>query len=313
MSVLKMINKLRRGSRGLEDLYEYITAPSKTDSGRLTGTKDILTHMPLTEMVTVKKLFFKTGGRQQIHLVVSLTPDDQNRSDNVYMELAPKIAGIFEGFQSYFAVHKDTEIRHLHIVLNSVSYVDGRKFTQSKTDLHRLKQKCNDLLENYGFDPIRVKPEELLDSTDYSERNDFEFLEISEPVTNRNEISLSPEIEPYYGQLSLPSEPYFERQNPNTITGGFFMSTFNTPQEPVQPETPSYPTEVLLGQGTLLSNQPTAPTISLNTGTRYVVHLNESAPASDICRGRRTLRKGQRGGCADGCKHRVGDPPESAG
>ena len=122
----------------------------------------------ITEMMTVKKLFFKTGGREQIHLVVSLTPDDRNRSDNVYLELASKVAGIFEGFQSYFAVHKDTAIRHMHIVLNSVS-IDGHKFSQSKSDLHRLKQKCNDLLGQFGFDPISIRPENLLDSTDYSQ------------------------------------------------------------------------------------------------------------------------------------------------
>lgn len=283
MSVLKMINKLRRGSRRSEDLYEYITAPSKTDSGRLTGTKDILTHMPLTEMKTVKKLYHKTGGRQQIHLVVSLTPDDRNRSDNVYLDLASKVAGIFEGFQSYYAVHKDTAIRHLHIVLNSVSYIDGHKFSQSKSDLHRLKQKCNDLLEQFGFNPISIRPENLLDSTDYSQRTDFEFLEVTEPVTNRYEISLSDEIGPFCGQLDLPSEHYYDWQNQNYFTGEIAMrNELSTPQFPVQPETQSYPTEVLPGQSTQLPNHPAAPSISLNTGTHYIVHMNESAPASDI-------------------------------
>ncbi len=282
MSLLKMINKIRRGKTAMIDLHEYVTAPSKTGNGILVGAKEILSHLTITEMMTVKKLFFKTGGREQIHLVVSLTPDDRNRSDNVYLDLASKVAGIFEGFQSYYAVHKDTAIRHLHIVLNSVSYIDGHKFSQSKSDLHRLKQKCNDLLGQFGFDPISIRPENLLDSTDYSQRADFEFLEVSETVTNRHEISLSDEIGPFCGQLDLPSEPFFEWQIPRTISGGFNMNTLNTPQYPAQQEVPSYPAEVLPGQGTQLPNHPAAPSISLNTGTHYIVHMNESAPASDI-------------------------------
>ena len=113
MSLVIMINNIRRGKTAMMDLHEYVTAPSKTDNGTLIGAKSILTHLPITEMMTVKKLYFKTGGREQIHLVVSLTPDDRNRSDNVYMVLASKVASIFEGFQSYYAVHKDTEVRHL--------------------------------------------------------------------------------------------------------------------------------------------------------------------------------------------------------
>ena len=282
MSLLKMINKIRRGKTAMMDLHEYVTAPSKTDNRILNGAKDILSHLPITEMMTVKKLFFKTGGREQIHLVVSLTPDDRNRSDNVYLELASKVAGIFEGFQSYFAVHRDTAIRHMHIVLNSVS-IDGHKFSQSKSDLHRLKQKCNDLLGQFGFDPISIRPENLLDSTDYSQRADFEFLEVSEPVMNRNEISLSDEIGPFSGPLDLSSEHYYDWQNQNHFTGGITMrNELSTPQFSVQPETQSYPTEVLPGLGTPLPNHPATPSISLNTGTHYIVRMNESAPASDI-------------------------------
>lgn len=282
MSLLKMINKIRRGKTAMIDLHEYVTAPAKTENGILIGAKDILSHLPITEMMTVKKLFFKTGGREQIHMVFSLTPDDPNRSDNLYLQFASKVAGLFEGFQSYYAVHKDTAVRHLHIVLNSVSYLDGHKFSQSRSDLHRLKQQCNDLLGQFGFDLISIRPDDMLDSTDFSERMDFVFLEVSETITNRNEISVSSAINPYYGQLELPSQPCFAWQIPNTISGGFHMSTWNTPQYPVQPETPSYPAEILSYQGSPLPNYPSVPSISLNTGTRYIVHMNESAPASDI-------------------------------
>ena len=282
MSLVIMINNIRRGKTAMMDLHEYVTAPSKTDNGTLIGAKSILTHLPITEMMTVKKLYFKTGGREQIHLVVSLTPDDRNRSDNVYMVLASKVASIFEGFQSYYAVHKDTEVRHLHIVLNSVSYIDGHKFSQSKSDLHRLKQQCNDLFEQFGFDPISIKPDDMLDSTDYSERTGFDFMEVYESVTNRNEISLSDAIEPYYGQIELSSEPVMRWPITNTISGGRNMNTWNTQQYPAQPETTFYPAEIASGQVSTFPDYPTVPSISLNTGTRYVVHMNESAPVSDI-------------------------------
>ena len=280
MSILKMVNRLRSGWDGMTDLYDYINAPSKTDSGLLKGTHNILSNLPLTEMMSVKKLWFKTGGREQIHLVVSLTPDTEQHSDSAYLRLASEIAAQFEGFQSYFAVHKDTVTRHLHFVLNTVSVIDGHKFTQSKSDLHRLKQRCSDLLEQYGFDRISMKAEDMLDAEDYSECVGFDFLEIDEPIAIRDPIIPAAELEPYYGQISFSPAHSFTQHN--TLSGGFNMNNaWNNPQYPVQPAPQAYPAQICENPAGF-PVQPAIPSISVNTGTHYIVHMEPTASPADI-------------------------------
>jgi len=94
--------------------------------------------------------------------------------------LAMKIADYFEGFQVAFAVHKDTNNRHMHFVVNSVSYKDGHKFSQGPDDLNKFKTYCNRILDSHNFDIIRTKTYEMCDNEPYPINNGFGFIEAAE-------------------------------------------------------------------------------------------------------------------------------------
>lgn len=96
------------------------------------------------------------------------------------MEIGRRISSYFDGFQSVFALHTDTSTRHLHFLINSVSYKDGRKFSQDPTELNNFKTYCNHVLHENGFDIIKKGNNELFDDTPYSLKNGFDFLEASE-------------------------------------------------------------------------------------------------------------------------------------
>ena len=93
-----------------------------------------------TEMQFTKERFRKTDGRQYFHFVQSFGAQDGLTPQEIHamgLELAQRE---FPDFEVLVATHVDTAHPHNHLVVNSVSFQDGRKLHQSAADLqaHRL-------------------------------------------------------------------------------------------------------------------------------------------------------------------------------
>lgn len=99
---------------------------------------------------------------------------------------------------SVIAVHTDSKCIHAHVLLDAVNAVTGRKFSQSPSDLNRVKQKTNNILKKHGFEIITASANEFVDRTDYSDVKGFDFLELDES----NLITAS-DIEKYRLLLTL--------------------------------------------------------------------------------------------------------------
>ena len=94
----------------------------------------------LSEMQLTKERFRKTDGRQYYHFVQSFGERDRLTPQEIHamgLELARRE---FPDFEVVVATHVDTAHPHNHLVVNSVSFQDGRKLHQSAADLqaHRL-------------------------------------------------------------------------------------------------------------------------------------------------------------------------------
>lgn len=93
-----------------------------------------------TEMRLTKERYRKTDGRQYYHFVQSFAETDDLTPQEVHaiaLELARRE---FPNFEVLVATHIDTDHLHSHLIVNSVSFQDGRKLHQSAADLqaHRL-------------------------------------------------------------------------------------------------------------------------------------------------------------------------------
>ena len=92
------------------------------------------------EMRLTKERFDKTDGRQYYHFVQSFDKQDDLSPQEVHamgLELAQRE---FPNFEVLVATHVDTGHFHNHLVVNSVSFQDGKKLHQSAADLqaHRI-------------------------------------------------------------------------------------------------------------------------------------------------------------------------------
>ena len=98
------------------------------------------TQSACTEMRLTKERYRKTDGRQYYHFVQSFGEEDgltPQEAHAIALELAQRE---FPNFEVLVATHVDTDHLHNHLVVNSVSFQDGRKLHQNATDLqtHRL-------------------------------------------------------------------------------------------------------------------------------------------------------------------------------
>ena len=107
-----------------------------------------------TEMRATKERWGKTEGIQGFHIVQSFKPGE------VAPELAHRI-GIelvercFDGFEAVIGTHLDKQHIHNHIILNSVSFLDGHKYHSTQKSYYTALRKASDeLCRKYGLSVV---------------------------------------------------------------------------------------------------------------------------------------------------------------
>lgn len=117
---------------------DYILNPAKSPSGIRGGYAVGLDTVASMDEVT--KRFNKDWGVQLHHYIISYTPKEVSDPE-ILGYIAMDIAGsIAERYQVIFAVHENIKNLHIHLMFNSVSYVDGYKYSGSGKDFYKLRQ-----------------------------------------------------------------------------------------------------------------------------------------------------------------------------
>ena len=149
-----------------KEIIDYCNDSTKIKDTNYSFTFGCITDNPFAEMISLKKITGKTDGRQYTHIAASPTPVGNPITDEEFMEMAKEIGKHYYslGFQCDVTVHFDTGKRHIHLVINSVSLKDSRKFSQSISQLNKFKLHCNRVSSKYGFDIIKSPTEKMLDN-----------------------------------------------------------------------------------------------------------------------------------------------------
>ena len=142
----------------LKAALDYIMDREKTQDGRLAAGVNCLPDMAFEQMRQTKKEFGKIDKRQAYHLIISF-PEGEADADTVF-ELTGRFVKEYLGdrYEAVYAVHDNTAHIHAHIVFNSVSFVDGKKYRYEKGDWAReIQPITNRLCEEYGLSMIGIK------------------------------------------------------------------------------------------------------------------------------------------------------------
>ena len=132
MATFTAIKNRGGGRSALAGVLRYTQQEEKTlwEGQRLVTGWNCTAQFALSEMQLTKERFRKTDGRQYYHFVQSFASADDltpREALVIGLELAQQE---FPDFEVLVATHIDTDILHSHLIVNSVSFWDGRKLTR---------------------------------------------------------------------------------------------------------------------------------------------------------------------------------------
>ena len=156
MAINKVVNKSTKSHGAMRNVIEYVLQDQKVREGyvAITGpyNSDTLNWDNVyNAFLDEKRLWNKDTGRMYAHNIISFHKDE-NIIPAQCLEIGQKFVDkFFPNHQSLIGVHQDKDHLHIHIVTNSVSYIDGLKLHQTKRDLEHQKEFTNNLCLERGL------------------------------------------------------------------------------------------------------------------------------------------------------------------
>lgn len=143
MYILKEVKGSYDDLLAIKDVTNYIIA-DKTRPGYILPWIYSCNIFNLTqveeEFMAIKQYYNDFGGKLLRHFVISFETNDYFTVADA-MILAFKVCGFFSSrFQVMYAVHQNTKHLHIHFVVNTTSFVDGKRLSDSYEDRAQFKK-----------------------------------------------------------------------------------------------------------------------------------------------------------------------------
>ncbi len=172
MPIMHFINSKTQTAGGMKNVLAYVTRQEKTKSEdkQYVTALNCNTATAYEEMLATKNAYRKNSGRMYYHLVQSFPKGDGTPPElahRIAVELAEKAFGKYE---CVVATHIDREHIHTHIVFNSVSFEDGRKYHSNGNTVQELMDLSDEICIRYGvsvLDRQQQKKKDVLSDREY--------------------------------------------------------------------------------------------------------------------------------------------------
>lgn len=151
------ITKYKVIKKNLETVINYAMNGEKTENGILVSAINCLPEKAYSQMILTKKAFHKEDGRLGYHIIQSFNGNEVSpeKCNKIGIELAETLWG--DKYQVVVCTHTNKENIHNHIVLNSVSFIDGSKYHNSNAEIAFLRETSDDICIKYGLSVIESK------------------------------------------------------------------------------------------------------------------------------------------------------------
>jgi len=141
----------------LHKTLEYAKAGYKTEEQYYVSGINCDPDTAYEEMIATKEFFHKTGGIQGFHAFQSfqegeVTPEEAHE---LGIRLAKELWG--DRFQVLVSTHLNTNHLHNHFVLCSVSFVDGKRFYDTRETYAFMRHMNDEICSEFGLDVLEEK------------------------------------------------------------------------------------------------------------------------------------------------------------
>lgn len=142
--------------QGLRDVMDYATQDYKTERQHYVSGINCTPEIAREQMMLVKRQFGKETGIIAFHAYQSFKPREvtPEEAHAIGKELARRLWG--DRFQVVVATHLDKQHIHNHFVLNSVSFVDGKKYNDCKSTYALMRKTSDELCLARGLSVIQT-------------------------------------------------------------------------------------------------------------------------------------------------------------
>lgn len=144
MAVLKQIRGKYIDPDSLTRVADYIIR-----GGKYYGTFNLNPYTVQLQMRAVKTVWYSTSGIQLHHFVVSLDKSESVEHGNalLFWDTAHQIASFFSpAYQVLYGIHDKPEQLHLHIMINSIAFTNGKRYPDNETELRKYRDFIRSIL-----------------------------------------------------------------------------------------------------------------------------------------------------------------------
>ena len=140
-----------------DNVIDYVSNKDKTDNKKYVSGINCLPETAFKEMSIVKKQYNKTNGILGFHAYQSFKGCEvtSDEAHEIGIRLAEEIWG--DRFQVIVTTHTNTKNVHNHFFINSVSFVDGKKYYDNKVNYAIMRRISDDLCKEYELQTLEEK------------------------------------------------------------------------------------------------------------------------------------------------------------
>ena len=154
-AVKYVMNKEKTTAVSLQDALDYAANRDKTEQSCFESSYACTLETAFSDMRQTKEHWHKSGGVQGYHLVQSFAADEvtPELAHRIAKELADRVLG--GRYEYVIGTHLNTGHIHSHIVWNSVSCVDGKKYRSNyKSYVTEIRAVSDELCRKYKLSVI---------------------------------------------------------------------------------------------------------------------------------------------------------------
>ena len=220
--------KIKNIKTNLQAVLNYGKNGEKTEHGILVSSINCNVDTAYEEMALTKKFFHKEGKTLGYHIIQSFKGNEvpSEKANQIGRKLAEELWG--DKYQVVICTHINKQNVHNHIILNSVSFIDGKKYHNSNAEIAFMKDASDRLCLNYGLSIINTpkgdkEKEFRQESIDYFNSRDEKMQkiindidEVIKNVKKYSDFKLVLKAKGYenikdYGKYLTMKTPYFQR------------------------------------------------------------------------------------------------------
>ena len=150
-----VMNKEKTTAVSLQDALDYAANRDKTEQSCFESSYACTLETAFADMRQTKERWHKSGGVQGYHLVQSFAADEvtPELAHQIAKELADRVLG--GRYEYVIGTHLNTGHIHSHIVWNSVSRIDGKKYhSNGKSYVTQIRAVSDELCRKYKLSVI---------------------------------------------------------------------------------------------------------------------------------------------------------------